>query len=79
MNMLDTTYGRHTITVTFAAPAILMDAYVDVRGGVAREILDEQEPAVALAPDLSKRVTELERKISALEAEIGNLKKKRNH
>ena len=78
-NMLDTTYGRHTITVSFASPAILMDAYVDVRGGVAREILDDQEPAVALTPDLSKRVTELERKVSALESEIGNLKKKRNH
>ncbi|HEX7295857.1 MAG TPA: hypothetical protein VF251_08920 [Pyrinomonadaceae bacterium] len=78
-NMLDTTYGRHTITVSFAAAAILIDAYVDVRGGVAREILDEQEPSVALAPDLSRRVAELERKVSALEVELADFKKKRNH
>ena len=78
-NMLDTTYGRHTITVSFTAPAVLIDAYVDVRGGIAREILDEQEPTVALAPDVLKRVADLERKVSALEGEIVDLKKKGNH
>ena len=78
-NPLDISYGRHTITIAFAAPAILLDAYVDLRGGLAREILDEQEPAVTLAPDLSKRITDLERKVQNLETEIAGLKKKRNH
>lgn len=65
--------------MSFTAPAILIDVYVDVRGGIAREILDDREPAVAPAPDLFKRVAELERKVSALEAEIAGVKKKRNH
>ena len=78
-NQLAVTYGRHTITVTFASPALLMDLYVDVRGGLATEILEDQEPAVAFTPDVSKRLAELERKVSSLEAEISSLKKKRNH
>jgi hypothetical protein len=78
-NPIDITYGRHTITLVVSSPATLYDLYVDLRGGVAREILDEQEPAVALTPDLSKRVAELERKVHDLEAEIASLKKKRNH
>jgi len=78
-NPIDTTYGRHTITVAFGAPALLMDLYVDLQGGVAREILDDKEPEVMLQPDLSKRVAELERKVTALETELATLKKKRNH
>ncbi len=78
-NELNVTYGRHTITVVFASPANLLDLYVDLRGGVAHEILDDQEPAVTLTPDLSQRVTELERKVQDLEAEILSLKKRRNH
>jgi len=50
-----------------------------VPGAVARELLDEQDQAVAFTPDLSKRVNELERKVQGLEAELTSLKKKRNH
>lgn len=78
-NPIDITYGRHTITVTFASPTVLMDLYVDLRGGAAREILDDKEPTVNLSPDLSKRVADLERKVQDLEAELTTLKKKRNH
>lgn len=78
-NSVDVTYGRHTITLAVTAPATLYDMYVDLRGGIAHEILGDDEPAVTLAPDLSKRVAELERKVHDLEAEIAGLKKKRNH
>ena len=76
-NLIDVTYGRHTITLMVAAPAILLDLYLDLRGGVAHEILDDQEPAFTPAPDLSKRVAELERKVHDLEVEIATLKKKK--
>ena len=78
-NSIDVTYGRHTITLTVTAPATLYDLYVDLRGGIAHEILGDEEPAVTLAPDLSKRVAELERKVHDLEAEVASLRKKRNH
>ena len=78
-NSLDVTYGRHTITLAVTAPATLYDMYVDLRGGIAHEILGDEEPAVTLEPDLSKRIAELERKVHDLEAEIASLKKKRNH
>jgi hypothetical protein len=78
-NPVDVTYGRHTITLAVTNPTSIYDFYVTIRGGVAHEILDEQEPSVTLAPDLSKRVTELERKVTELEAELVALKKKRNH
>lgn len=78
-NPLYVSYGRHTITLVVSSAATLYDLYIDLRGGVAREILDEQETAVELAPDLSKRIGDLERKVSALEAEIVTLRKKRNH
>jgi hypothetical protein len=78
-NSIDVTYGRHTITLAVASPATLYDLYVDLRGGVAHEILDDEEPSMALAPDLSKRVAELERKVQDLEGEVTSLKKKRNH
>ena len=78
-NSIDVTYGRHTITLAVTAPATLYDLYVDLRGGVAHEILGDEEPVVTLEPDLSKRVAELERKVHDLEAEIASLKKKRNH
>ena len=78
-NLLETTYGRHTITIAFASPAILLDLYVTVRGGIAREILDDHEPVGAEPPGLEKRVVELEQKVHDLETEIASLKKKRNH
>jgi hypothetical protein len=78
-NSIDVSYGRHTITLAVTAPATLYDLNVDLRGGIAHEILSDEEPAVTLAPDLSKRVAELERKVHDLEAEIAGLKKKRNH
>jgi len=78
-NPLEMPYGRHTITLAVTAPATLLDLNVLVSGGVAREILDDVEPSVTLAPDISKRVAELERKVQDLEAEIAGLKKKRNH
>ena len=78
-NSLNVTYGRHTITLAVAAPANLLDLYVDLRGGVGHEILDDVEPSVALTPDLAKRIGELERRVHDLEGEIAGLKKKRNH
>ncbi|HEY0346578.1 MAG TPA: hypothetical protein VGC60_00365 [Pyrinomonadaceae bacterium] len=78
-NSIDVSYGRHTITLDVTAPATLSDVTVDFRGGIAHEILSDEEPAVTLAPDLSKRVAELERKVHDLEAEIAGLNKKRNH
>jgi len=78
-NLLDITYGRHTITVSFANPAVMMDFYVTVRGGAAREILDDHEAVVADSPNLEKRIVELERKVNDLENEIAGLKKKRHH
>jgi len=78
-NSIDVTYGRHTITLAVTAPATLYDLTVDLRGGLAHEVLGDEEPAVTLAPDLSKRVAELERKVHDLESEISSLKKRRNH
>jgi hypothetical protein len=81
-NLLDVTYGRHTITVALAKPAIMMDFYVTVRGGIPREILDDNEPVVTVptgSQSLEKRVVELEQKVHDLETEIATLKKKRNH
>lgn len=78
-NPFDVTYGRHTLTLQFTSAVVLTDFTVTVPGGAPRELLDEQETAVTLTPDLSKRVGELERKVQDLEAEISGLKKKRNH
>jgi hypothetical protein len=75
-NPRDITYGRHTITMVVASPALVFDFTVDVRGGVAREILDSEEsPAIPKATVLEQRVIELEHKVHGLEAEIANLKK----
>ena len=76
-NLIDAKYGRHTLTMAFASPSAIGDFMVSLRGpGIAREILDE--PALVRAGDRpSQRVTELEHKISNLEAEIATLKKKR--
>jgi hypothetical protein len=78
-NWLETAYGRHTITIVFASPAIMMDFYVTVRGGIPREILDDHEPVGAEPPGLEKRVVELEQKVHDLESQLADLKKKRNH
>ena len=78
-NPIDVTYGRHTITVTVNTPALLGTMFIDVRGAIVHEILDDAEPSVTLKPDLSKRVTDLERKVQDLEAELATLKKRRNH
>src|SRR5437762_3216339 len=78
-NLLDVTYGRHTITVAFANPSLMLDFYVTIRGGMAREILDDHEPVVNASPSLETRIVELERKVHDLENEIAGLKKKRHH
>jgi hypothetical protein len=79
-NPINVSYGRHTITLAVSGPATLYDLYVDLRGGLAHEILDEPEMvAPPPVPDLSKRVADLEHKVHDLEAEIASLKKKRNH
>lgn len=78
-NLVETAYGRHTITIVFASPAIIMDFYLTVRGGIPHEILDDHEPVGVEPPGLEKRITELEQKVHDLETEIAGLKKKRNH
>ena len=78
-NLLDITYGRHTITLALAAPSFMMDFYVTVRGGLPKEILDDQEPPAVLPTSLEKRVGELEQKVHELENELASLKKKRQH
>lgn len=79
-NPIDITYGRHTITLTVSGSATLYDLYVDLHGGVAHEILDDQDlVAPPPSPALSKRVADLELKVHDLEAEIATLKKKQNH
>ena len=78
-NLLDVTFGRHTITIAFASPAVMLDFYVTVRGGFLREILDDNEPVVATPPNLENRVVELEQRVRDLETEIAGLKKKRQH
>jgi hypothetical protein len=79
-NSIDISYGRHTILLTVSGPATLYDLYVDLRGGVAHEILDDQDlVAPPPSPALSKRVADLEQRMHDLETEIATLKKKRNH
>lgn len=76
-NLLDTNYGRHTISMAVAEPSVMTDFMVTVRGGSVREILDDQEPQVAGSPNLEKRIVELEQRVHDLENEIASLKKKR--
>lgn len=79
-NPIDVSYGRHTITLAVEGSAALYDLYVDLRGGLAHEILDEPVlVAPPPSPDLSKRVADLEHKVHDLETEIATLKQKRNH
>lgn len=76
-NLAEITYGRHTLTLAFAAPAVLTDVLVSIRGfGVPREILEGDGNVPATSAGLEKRVADLEREVHDLEAEIANLKKK---
>lgn len=77
-NPIDAAFGRHTITLVFAKPAVLIDFLVDVLSrGVAREILEGENAVVTLPTSLEQRVVELEQKVRELETEIATLKKKR--
>lgn len=75
-NLVDITYGRHVITLTFANPTVVTGLYVTIRGGVAREILDESSALIPTTGLLEHRVVELERKVKDLESQIASLKKK---
>ncbi len=76
-NLAEITYGRHTMTVVFAAPATLVDFTVSIRGvGVAREILEGDGNVAAVSTGMEKRVADLERLVHDLESEIAALKKK---
>ena len=78
-NSADITYGRHTITVAVSNPALLGNVFVNVRGGIVREIMQGEGTGTSTAPLLEERVVELERRVHQLEAEIATLKKKRSH
>lgn len=76
-NYVDITYGRHTMTLVVTSPTIVFDFTVDVRGGVAREVLDSEEAVMPHSPGMEQRIVELERRVHELEAELATLKKNR--
>lgn len=76
-NLVDATYGRHTLTMMFASPAVVTKFVVDVYRGAAREILEGEDAFVTAPTTLEQRVVELEHKVHELESEIAILKKKR--
>jgi len=73
----DVTYGRHTMTLVFANPTVVIGFSVGLSRGTVREILEGEEASVTAPTSLEQRVVELERKVHDLEAEITTLKKKR--
>ena len=75
----DITYGRHTMTVVVANPAVINGFIVALTGGVPHEILEGEAAVISIPPGLEVRVVELERKVHELEAEIATLKRKRVH
>lgn len=76
-NPVDITYGRHSVTLVVANPALVGALYVTVRGGALREIIDGEPPVVSAPAGLEHRIVDLERKVHELEAEIATLKGKR--
>jgi hypothetical protein len=76
-NLVDISYGRHTITLVVASPAIVGYFYVSVRGGKLREVLDGEEAVMPQSALLEQRFLELERKVHELETQIATLKKPR--
>ena len=78
-NQVDVSYGRHTLTVVVANPAVTTEFGVTVSRGVPREILEEEALVVTAPNSLEQRVVDLERKVHELEAELAGFKKKRAH
>ena len=76
-NPVDITYGRHTMTLVVASPAVVFDFSVLIRGGVVHEVLDSEELVMPQSSVLEQRILGLERKVHELEAEIATLKKNR--
>jgi hypothetical protein len=78
-NQVDAAYGRHTMTVVFASPAIITDFSLLTSRGVPREILEEEALVITAPNSLEQRVVDLERKVHELETELATIKKKRAH
>ena len=76
-NPIEVTYGRHTMTIMFAKPAVVTLFMVDLRGGVLREILEGDLPVSPSPIRLEQRLVELEHQVQRLESEVAALKKQR--
>ena len=78
-NQVDISYGRHTLTVVVANPAVTTEFGVMVSRGVPREILEEEAFVITAPNSLEQRIVDLERKVHELEAELTTIKRKRSH